>query len=768
MKRHDTPIIKDLVLLGGGHSHIAVIKRFGMKPMDGVRLTVICRDAHTPYSGMLPGLIAGHYGYDDSHIDLVALCRFGGARFLRDEACGLDLESRLVLCRGRPPVPYDLLSINIGSTPRASVPGAAENAIAVKPINRFMASWEKLRQHVVASDRPTRIAVVGTGAGGIELVLSMQYRLRRERPDAALDFHLFGKAPQILPDHGARARRIFARILARRQITSHIGHAIVEVLPGALRTDDGRRHEADEILWVTEAGAAPWLAGTGLALDEDGFIRVSPALQSISHGTVFAAGDVAALVDLSLPKSGVYAVREGRVLARNLRRVLVGAAPRPYVPQRRALSLISTGDKYAVASRGAWSAQGALVWRWKDWIDRRFVATYNTLPAMAEAQAPPPPRGLADAAAVREISSLAMRCGGCGAKVGATVLRRALDRLQPLPRADVLIGLREADDAALVAVPPGKAMVHSVDFFRAMIDDAYLFGKIAANHALGDIYAMGAEPQTALAIATVPFGLEAKVEDTLTQMMTGAAEVLREAGAALVGGHTSEGSELGLGFAVNGLADRDRIMRKGGLRPGDRLILTKPIGTGTLFAADMRHKAKGRWITAALDTMLQSNREAAACFLAHGARACTDVTGFGLVGHLVEMVQASAVDVELALDAIPLLEGAEETVRAGIFSSLQPQNSRLRRVIANPQAAADDPRYALLFDPQTAGGLLAGIAGDRARSCVAALQTLGYGRSAIIGTVVAPSGRAECVTLRLGGKEWESNPPETSDAPHRI
>jgi selenide,water dikinase len=719
-----------------------------MKPIDGVRVTLICRDAHTPYSGMLPGLVAGHYGFDDSHIDLVALCRFGGARFLRDEACGLDLEQRLVLCRARPPVPYDLLSINIGSTPRG-IPGAAAHAIAVKPINRFIASWERLRQRVLAADRPMRIAVVGAGAGGVELLLAVQYRLRAERPDAAIGFHLFSKAATILPDHNPRARRTFARILAERNVAVHEGQAVVEILPGGLRTDDGAMHQADETLWVAEAGAAPWLAATGLALDGHGFVQVADTLQSIGHANVFAAGDIAAFVSRPLPKSGVYAVREGRVLTGNLRRALLGGTPRRFTPQRRFLSLISTGDKHAVASRGRWSAHGAWVWRWKDWIDRRFIEKYNRLPDMDEESASALPAGLADAQALHEISALAMRCGGCGAKIGATTLRRALDRLQPLPREDVLIGLGEADDAALVTVPAGKVMVHSVDFFRAMIDDAYVFGKIAANHALSDLYAMGAEPQTALAIATVPFGLEAKMEDTLTQMMTGAAEMLRAAGAALVGGHSGEGSELGLGFAVNGLVERDRVMRKGGLRPGDRLILTKPIGTGALLAADMRHKAKGRWIVAAIDTMMQSNRQAADYLVAHGVRACTDVTGFGLVGHLVEMIEASAVAVELELGAIPLLEGAEETARAGILSSLQPQNLRLRRVIANRTAAADDPRYALLFDPQTAGGLLAGVPGDQAEACVTALEALGYRRCAIIGTVLPPGGEPESVTLLL-------------------
>jgi selenide,water dikinase len=250
-------------------------------------------------------------------------------------------------------------------------------------------------------------------------------------------------------------------------------------------------------------------------------------------------------------------------------------------------------------------------------------------------------------------------------------------------------------------------------------------------------------------VATVPFGIETKVEATLTEMMSGAMDVLRDAGVALVGGHTSEGAELSLGFAVNGLIDRDKVLRKAGLQPGDRLVLTKPIGTGTLFAADMRHKAKGRWITAALDSMVQSNRDGAACLLAHGAHACTDVTGFGLLGHLVEMIRASDVDVALELSAVPLLDGAVETVRAGIVSSLQPQNVRLRRAIANLDQVGKDPRYPLLFDPQTAGGLLAGVPAERALDCIAALRRRGYAHAAIIGSVLPASNRQEPIRIFL-------------------
>jgi selenide, water dikinase len=755
MRKSDTPVVKDLVLVGGGHSHVAVLKRFGMKPLPGVRVTLICRDVHTPYSGMLPGYVAGHYGFDDMHIDLGALARFSGARFFHSAVTRLDLHERKLFCDNRPPVPFDVLSINTGSTPNtAGVPGATETVVPVKPINRFLDRWEALSARVMAETHPVRIAVVGAGAGGVEILLAIQHRLKQMRAAAGrtaddLHYYLFSDSPEILPSHNAKVRAAFLEVLHERGVAIHSGEPVVQVTPGRLRTASGAEVEADEILWVTAAGAPEWPGAAGLDVDAEGFIKVDDALQSTSHPGVFAAGDVASMVNYSRPKSGVFAVRQGKPLARNLRRALLGKAPAKFRPQSKFLGLISTGDKYAVASRGTWSVKGRWVWVWKDWIDRRFMRKFNDLPDMPEEAASDLPAGLAGQDVINEISAIAMRCGGCGAKVGATVLGRALNSLEPVARGDVLIGLHEPDDAAVVEVPAGKAVVHTVDFFRAMIDDPYVFGKIAANHSLGDIYAMGAEPQSALAIATVPYGIEAKVEDTLTQMMSGAMEVLRDAGAALVGGHTGEGAELSLGFAVNGLIDRDRVLRKGGLRPGDRLVLTKPIGTGTLFAADMRHKAKGRWIAAALASMIQSNRAGAACLLQHDSHACTDVTGFGLLGHLVEMVRASEVDIELHLDAVPLLEGAAETVRAGIVSSLQPQNVRLRRAIANLEEAAADPRYPLIFDPQTAGGLLASVPADKADACVEALRKLGYASAAIVGSVFPRSSRLEPVTIRL-------------------
>ena len=336
---------------------------------------------------------------------------------------------------------------------------------------------------------------------------------------------------------------------------------------------------------------------------------------------------------------------------------------------------------------------------------------------------------------VQEISSVAMRCGGCGSKVGATVLDRVLTRLRPVQRDDVVLGLGAPDDASVEKVPAGMVAVRTVDAFRPIVDDPYMFGRITANHCLGDIYAMGAEPATALAIATVPVAPEIKMEQMLEELLTGAVEVLNEAGMALVGGHTKEGFEMELGLSLSGFAEPSQLLLKSSMRPGDKLILTKPIGTGTLFAAHMRLKAKGRWVDNAIHSMIQPSLEASRSLRRHGATACTDVTGFGIVGHVLEMARASQVNVTLLLSSMPLLEGAIETARAGLLSSLQPQNVRLRRAVGNHEAIRLDERYPLLFDPQTSGGLLASVPADNTDACLEELRNLGYTAAVEVGFV---------------------------------
>lgn len=748
------PVIKDLVLIGGGHSHLSVLKYFAMHPVPGLRLTLITRDLHTPYSGMLPGYIAGHYSYDEAHIDLRPLAQFAQARIYHAEVSDIDLDNNQILCDGRPPIHFDLASINIGSRPGTlHIPGADRYTLPVKPIDRFLTQWDKLVDTVInTTERDFHLAIVGGGAGGVEMALATQFRLhhllaKNKRSNKFLKIDLYCDSDCILPTHNKQVRNRFNHFLKQRDIRLHTNHRIKEVHQNQVISSDGKKYQADAVLWVTNATAPAWLAETELAVDEKGFIAVNDYLQSTSHKNIFAAGDIAAVINHPREKSGVFAVRQGPPLARNLERAVQNQPLKKFTPQKNFLGLISTGDKYAIASRSNWSLEGAWLWKVKDWIDRRFMDNFNVLPEMAHEDAPAFNKAMADQQTLHEISAIAMRCGGCGAKVGSTVLSRVVNRLQPISRDDVVIGLADPDDAAVTEVAAGKLVVQSVDYFRSFIDDPYIFGQIAANHALSDIFAMGAEAQSAMAIATIPYGIENQVEDQLYQTMSGALEVLNASNTALVGGHSSEGAELSFGLSVTGLADREQVMRKSGMQTGDVLILTKALGTGTLFAADMRLKAKGRWIDNALQSMLLSNQAAGFCMHRHGATACTDVTGFGLLGHLVEMTRSSGKSVKLHLNALPILDGALEMIETGIFSSLQEQNVRLRRAIKDPEALREHKHFHLLFDPQTSGGLLAAIPADNAEACLAELKELGYPVSVIIGEVTDDAESVESVAL---------------------
>jgi selenide,water dikinase len=303
-------------------------------------------------------------------------------------------------------------------------------------------------------------------------------------------------------------------------------------------------------------------------------------------------------------------------------------------------------------------------------------------------------------------------------------------------REDIISGLHTPDDAAVLSVPAGKLMVQTVDSFPAMISDPYLFGKISANHCLSDIFAMGAEPRSAMAIAALPLAMPEKTQADLFEMMSGAAEVLHAAGCALAGGHTAEGPQLSLGFAITGWITPDLLTEKTSLGPGQTLILTKPIGTGVIFAAGMRAKARGRWLEQAIQAACQSNQRAAGILRNNGARAVTDITGFGLIGHLTEMLRPGHTRADIVLGRIPILPGAQELSLSGIASSLLGANLEVGRNIANAAAAAQNPKYPLLYDPQTAGGLLAGVPSESADACIQQLHPAGYTRAAIIGSTM--------------------------------
>jgi selenide,water dikinase len=426
-------------------------------------------------------------------------------------------------------------------------------------------------------------------------------------------------------------------------------------------------------------------------------LQVDDTLESVNVGGIFAAGDICHIVKHPRPKAGVFAVRAGPPLARNLRSKALGQQLETWEPQTSFLGIIGTGEvTECVASKAGMAVQGAWLWELKDYIDRNWMAGYSNLPAMEADEESLSALVLAggNQDVIDALRHKNMRCLGCAAKVPADILSRVMRRLntsvsaqgnKPADRTDILVGLEHGDDAAVVAVDPRSwASVHTIDFLRSMVDDPYLLGMIAANHALSDCYAMGAEPRTALAVAVVPFGLSDKVEDTLLQMMSGSVKVLHESNCVLIGGHTTEGPDLSLGFAITGaVAYPEGAMRKGSLGDGQVLVLTKALGTGVVLAAHMRSKARGRWVSACIESMCVSNFAAAKILVKHSAAGCTDVTGFGLLGHLGEMLRESNVVVHLDLSSLPSLPGAVESFAQSVTSSLHAANSRHSLLLSN-------------------------------------------------------------------------------------
>lgn len=384
------PEPRRLLLLGGGHAHVAVLKAFEKAPIGGLTVVLVSRQPLTPYSGMVPGCISGRYSEREAHLDLVCLSARAGVEFVQGEVKGLDLPFKEVLLDTGQRIPFDLLSVNTGSTPDiTSVPCAKMFVTPIKPIDRFLVEWNRFLSAVVEPQKPVpvRIAVVGGGAGGIELAVAIHERSnrdlaegRRRGVDQPISTTIIHAGNQILPTHGVFVRSTMARALKEIGIQLQLGQSVIRVRERELELANGQCLTFDKIFWATQASAPHWIKDSGIATDDRGFIAVNETLQSVSSPEVFGAGDVVSMAPTPCPKAGVYAVRQGPILAENLRRFVLQRPLLSYQPQRRFLSLITAGRGTVIASWGPFAARGKWLAHLKHRIDKQWMHQYCLSP----------------------------------------------------------------------------------------------------------------------------------------------------------------------------------------------------------------------------------------------------------------------------------------------------------------------------------------------------------------------------------------------------
>lgn len=701
-----------LLLAGGGHSHALLLRHWQMHPQKrpGGWISLVNRHATALYSGLVPALIAGDADAESCRINLQCLCEQAQVSFFEAEIEGIDPGGRRLLLKDRPPLRWDRLSLDVGAISRPSE--REKPVVPIKPLEPFL-RWllaEDQRWPTPSSRRQAQaVTVLGGGLAGVEVVLA----LRQRWPERLL---------RLLARPGTPSRPL-RRCLQRAQVA-------LEPSTSAPRGEEG------PVIACTGSTAPGWLARSGLPMAANGRLLTEPTLQVQGHPAILASGDCAVIAARPRAPSGVWAVRAAPVLARNLLRLDQPAkgALQPWRPHARALQLLGAGG----ASRGlpegrreALALWGPLhlgphpwLWRWKQQLDCSFMAGFQRAGAMAPNS--------------RAASQDTMACRGCAAKLTAASLRRALRDA----------GLESAaEDAHPVGHDP--TWLQSVDGFPALLADPWRNARLTALHACSDLWACGARVQSAQAVITLPAVTASLQEELLCQTLAGLRAALEPIGGALIGGHSLESRSappdnpalgLQISLCVNGRVGVGGPWPKGGLQQGDGLILCRGLGSGVLMAAAMAGLMAHGPLSDALSRMETSQAEVVELMGRFQVHAATDITGFGLLGHLGEMLTASAGEprVQLEAEAIPSLPGALDALAAGVASTLAPANReawhwlegsgghRPRVVIEGGSEKTRRLLRELLVDPQTCGPLLLALPKGQVGAALERLHGAGF------------------------------------------
>ena len=680
---------RHLVLIGGGHTHALLLKYWCMKPSmrpNGL-ISLINENRDSLYSGMIPGLIAQVYKYEDINIDLQSLADRSGVSFIQAKVTGVNVTNQYVSLSNRASIPFKYLSLNVGSESK-DIRVEGQLISGIKPLKNALRLIEINDEYGNNKYCPP-FYILGCGAAGLEISLSLRRRWKQRR------IIIYSKKPNKYT----------------KAFKTELINARIEVI-----FQEPKLNKDSNALICTGGRISQWVKESGLWVNEQGRIITNTDLRALHTDNIFATGDCGVIKDYERPQSGVWAVKATQILAQNLKRLYINKPLLSWQPQKDALQLISQPSTKRDIME-AWIIWGSiiigpnlLIWKWKERIDKNFISKFRFQMSMNDKK---------------------MDCRGCAAKLAAQPLRRALEK------AGVDKLGEDPEDARII----DNYLLQSVDGFPALISDPWLNARLTTMHACSDLWACGAKVRSAQVIITLPKLKEEEQEYLLSQCLSGIRSALEEQQAELIGGHTIESRDLApkvaatgiqIGLCINGdIRPSEHYWRKGGCQKGDILFLSRPLGVGVLFAGAMHAKTKPHHINQAISTMTRSQHSLINClrkfeeFYPDSIHACTDITGFGLLGHLSEMLNSSrdSLTATINLSALPVLDGAIDLLMQGHESSLAPSNKRAWKELSimnsdkariNLEASKlikenrklYEAFMGLIVDPQTCGPLL--------------------------------------------------------------
>ncbi len=654
-------IEKDLVLIGGGHSHLNVLKSFTMDKIDGLRITLISDVYETPYSGMLPGFVENDYSLDDIQIDLYKICYHGNFRFINCKVNKIDGNKNLIYFKNRPPLNFDYLSINIGiNNDTKTIKNADKYALKLKPISKINYN------EIINNLEGKKVGIIGSGPAGVEISLALKKRYNK------IDIFLFTGKSGLLSNYSNSSKNSILKNLTDANINVIWKDEVSEVSKNKIVTKSSKVYLIDRAILSTNGVPPKWLKKTNLVLSREGFIQTNKKLQT-NFNHIFASGDIINFSDKNLTKSGVYAVKSGSVLTKNIRNIILNKPLFSYHPQKYYLSIIGLSNGKALAYKFKLHFTSKLILNLKKFIDLRFINKFKLYNKI-------------------DNKKNIMDCKGCASKINLTTLKSTL------PKGII----KSSEDATQIT--KGSSYVNSIDMITSIVTDPFLLGKISANHALSDIYASFAKPLSALMILQLPKSSQSIHSNDLKQIQEGAKLVLNENSCLLSGGHTMIGEDENpvIGFSIIGKKFK---ISNNKINDKDLVILTEKLGTGVIFAGVNSNVISSKYIKYVSNQLENGNIKLGKILNQINPLEATDITGYGLGNHLINLINRNRYikGITILKNKIKIFEGVNECLQKNVNSSFYEQNLNYgkNKVFFNN----NDLINKIFFDPQTVGGI---------------------------------------------------------------